>query len=240
MSSPLRVAVADDQALVRAGFVALLDGAPDIDVVGEAGQGEEAVRLIWATKPDVVLMDIRMPVLDGIEATRRITGDEDCSATRVVMLTTFGMDEYVFGALRAGAVGFVLKDTPPDELLRAVRVAARGEALLSPTVTRRLVEVFAAAPAPAETRRRLPPLTDRETDVLALVAQGLSNTDIAQRLHIGTATVKTYVSRLLTKLDVTGRVHLVILAYESGLAARSERDSAHGVRGPNEWANQVE
>jgi DNA-binding NarL/FixJ family response regulator len=221
MSSPLRVVVADDQELVRAGFVALLAGAPDIDVVGEAGQGEEAVRLTRATRPDVVLMDIRMPVLDGIEATRRITADPGCSATRIVMLTTFGMDEYVFGALRAGAVGFLLKDTPPEELLRAVRVAAHGEALLSPSVTRRLVEVFAAAPASAGTQRQLPPLTDRETDVLTLVAQGLSNADIAQHLHIGTATVKTYVSRLLTKLDVTGRVHLVILAYESGIASRA-------------------
>jgi DNA-binding NarL/FixJ family response regulator len=214
----LRVAVVDDQDLVRAGFAALLSGEPGITVVGEAGQGEEAVRLVRATIPDVVLMDVRMPVLDGIEATRRITTDPACASVRVVMLTTFGLDEYVFGALRAGATGFLLKDTPPAELLRAVRVAASGDALLSPAVTRRLVEVFATTP-PRTTR---PPveLTDREADVLALVAQGLSNVDIAARLHVGQATVKTYISRLLTKLGVTTRVHLVIYAYQSGFIDR--------------------
>ena len=218
MSDALRVVVVDDQDLVRAGFAALLSGAPDIEVVGEARQGEEAVRLARDTKPDVVLMDVRMPVLDGIEATRRITIDTACAGIRVVMLTTFGLDEYVFGALRAGAVGFLLKDTPPEDLLRAVRVAVAGEALLSPSITRRLVEVFAATPTIRAVGNRLPvDLTDRETDVLALVAQGLSNADIAERLHIGPATVKTYVSRLLTKLDVTARVHLVIYAYETGL-----------------------
>ena len=214
----LRVAVVDDQDLVRAGFAALLSGEPGITVVGEAGQGEEAVRLVRATLPDVVLMDIRMPVLDGIEATRRITTDPACASVRVVMLTTFGLDEYVFGALRAGATGFLLKDTPPDELLRAVRVAANGDALLSPAVTRRLVEVFATT----QPRTARPPtdLTDREADVLALVAQGLSNVDIATRLHVGHATVKTYISRLLTKLGVTTRVHLVIYAYQTGFIDR--------------------
>lgn len=166
----LRVVVVDDQDLVRAGFVALLSAAPDITVVGEAGQGEEAVRLARATRPDVVLMDVRMPVLDGIEATRRITADRACAGTRVVMLTTFGLDEYVFGALRAGAAGFLLKDTPAEELIRAVRVTATGDALLSPSITRRLVEVFASTPTPATAARALPELTERETDVLTLSA----------------------------------------------------------------------
>jgi len=212
----IRVVVVDDQDLVRAGFVSLLGDAPGLEVVGEAGQGEEAVRLVRATRPDVVLMDVRMPVLDGIEATRRITADPATAGTKVVMLTTFGLDEYVFGALRAGAVGFLLKDTPPEELLRAVTVAAAGDALLSPSVTRRLVEVFATTPPP-RTGPAPAALTEREADVLALVARGLSNVDIAQRLHVGPATVKTYVSRLLAKLDVNSRVHLVIYAYEAGL-----------------------
>ena len=212
----IRVVVVDDQDLVRAGFVSLLGDAPGLEVVGEAGQGEEAVRLVRATRPDVVLMDVRMPVLDGIEATRRITADPATAGTRVVMLTTFGLDEYVFGALRAGAVGFLLKDTPPEELLRAVTVAAAGDALLSPSVTRRLVEVFATTPPP-RTGPAPAALTEREADVLALVARGLSNVDIAQRLHVGPATVKTYISRLLAKLDVNSRVHLVIYAYEAGL-----------------------
>ncbi|MEU8364218.1 response regulator transcription factor [Nonomuraea sp. NPDC048882] len=218
MNEPVRVVVVDDQELVLAGFAALLSGAPDMTVVGQARQGEEALRLVRATRPDVVLMDVRMPVLDGIEATRRIRADPGLSDTRVIILTTFGLDEYVFAALRAGAVGFLLKDTPPEELLRSVRVVMAGESLLSPSITRRLVEVFATAPAPAPART-MPELTDRETDVLALVAQGLSNADIAARLQIGPATVKTYVSRLLTKLGGTARVHLVIAAYESGLAS---------------------
>ncbi|NRQ35397.1 response regulator transcription factor [Nonomuraea sp. NN258] len=216
MTTPLRVVVVDDQELVRAGFVALLSATADLEVVGEAGQGEEAVRLVRATRPDVVLMDVRMPVLDGIEATRRITSDPACARTTVVVLTTFGLDEYVFGALRAGAVGFLLKDTPPAELLRAVRVAADGDAMLSPSIARRLIETFAVTP-PAPALAHLPELTEREAGVLRLVAQGLSNADIAQRLHIGAATVKTYISRLLTKLDAETRVHLVIRAYESGL-----------------------
>lgn len=214
----LRVAVVDDQELVRAGFVSLLAATPDLEVVGQAGQGEEAVRLVRSTHPDVVLMDVRMPVLNGIEATRQITTDPACTATKVVVLTTFGMDEYVFGALRAGAVGFLLKDTPPAELLRAVRAAADGDALLSPPITRRLIEVFATTtPTTTTPTKHTPELTDRETDVLTLVAQGMSNTDIAQHLRIGPATVKTYISRLLTKLDATTRVHLVIHAYETGL-----------------------
>jgi DNA-binding NarL/FixJ family response regulator len=223
MIEPISVVVVDDQDLVRAGFVALLSADPRMRVVGQAGQGEEAVRLIRATRPDIVLMDVRMPVLDGIEATRRITVDPACAATRVVILTTFGLDEYVFGALRAGAVGFLLKDTPPEELLRAVRVAAAGEALLSPSVTRRLVEVFATLPDPTRIGSGTPPieLTDRENDVLRLVTAGLSNVEIADRLGIGPATVKTYVSRLLAKVGVAERIHLVIYAYESGLVTPS-------------------
>jgi DNA-binding NarL/FixJ family response regulator len=226
--------VVDDQDLVRAGFVALLSGAPGIVVAGDARQGEEGVRLARATHPDVVLMDVRMPVLDGIEATRRITTDPACAGTSVVMLTTFGLDEYVFGALRAGAVGFLLKDIPPEELLRAVRVAAAGESPLSPSITRKLVEVFATtAPAPPTTGPTPgPELTDRETDVLLLVAQGLSNADICTRLRIGPATVKTYISRLLTKLDATTRVHLVIYAYESHLIPRPGTDAAQHTATP--------
>src|SRR5690606_4305972 len=160
MTAPLRIVVVDNQELVRAGFVALLSATPDLEVAGEAGQGEEAVRLVRATRPDVVLMDVRMPVLDGVEATRRIRADPACAGTNIVVLTTFGLDEYVFGALRAGAVGFLLKDTPPAELLRAVRVAAEGDAMLSPSVARRLIETFAAAP-PAPSFSRLPELTER-------------------------------------------------------------------------------
>ena len=212
----IRVAVVDDQELVRAGFVALLTASEGIEVVGQAGQGEEGVRLARATRPDVVMMDVRMPVLDGIEATRQITADPALAQTRVVVLTTFGLDEYVFGALRAGATGFLLKDTPPEQLLQAIRVAADGEALLSPSITRRLIEAFAQAPV--QVRRTGLDLTDREADVLGLVARGLSNAQIAGELRIGPATVKTYVSRLLTKLDVSTRVHLVIRAYEAGLA----------------------
>jgi DNA-binding NarL/FixJ family response regulator len=212
----IRVAVVDDQELVRAGFVALLAASEGIEVVGEAGQGEEGVRLARATRPDVVMMDVRMPVLNGIEATRQITSDPACAGTRVVVLTTFGLDEYVFGALRAGATGFLLKDTPPAQLLHAIRVAADGEALLSPSITRRLIEAFAQAPVARE-RTELD-LTDREADVLRLLARGLSNADIARQLQVGPATVKTYVSRLLAKLNVNTRVHLVIRAYESGLA----------------------
>jgi DNA-binding NarL/FixJ family response regulator len=212
----IRVAVVDDQELVRAGFVALLEASEGIEVVGQAGQGEEGVRLARATRPDVVMMDVRMPVLDGIEATRQITAAPECAQTRVVVLTTFGLDEYVFGALRAGATGFLLKDTPPEQLLHAIRVAAEGEALLSPSITRRLIEAFAQTPVAV--RRTGLDLTDREADVLGLVARGLSNAQIAGELQIGPATVKTYVSRLLTKLNVSTRVHLVIQAYETGLA----------------------
>ena len=214
-----KVVVVDDQELVRAGFVALLASNPDLEVVGEAGQGEEAVRLVAEQLPDVVLMDVRMPVLDGIEATKRILADPRSAHVRVIVLTTFAMDEYVFGALRAGAVGFLVKDTPPAELLRAVHVAAAGDALLSPSVTKRLIEAFASTPSPQPTRPT-PDLTAREADILMLVARGLSNAEIADQLHLGVATVKTYVSRLLEKLNLNTRTHLVIHAYESGLLAQ--------------------
>jgi DNA-binding NarL/FixJ family response regulator len=214
-----RVVVVDDQELVRAGFVALLSSHPDLEVVGEAGQGEEAVRLVARELPDVVLMDVRMPVLDGIEATRQILTNPLCTQVKVIVLTTFAIDEYVFGALRNGAVGFLLKDTPPAELIRAVQVAASGDALLSPSITKRLIEEFASTRSAPTSVAALPDLTDRENDILALVARGLSNAEIADNLHLGVATVKTYVSRLLEKMEATTRVHLVIHAYESGLVA---------------------
>ncbi len=211
----IRVIVVDDQDLVRAGFVALINADPDLEAVGEAGDGAEAVRLVRRLVPDVVLMDVRMPGLDGIEATRRIVGDPMCSGVRIVVLTTFALDEYVLEALRAGAAGFLLKDTPPPELLRAVRLAANGESVLSPSVTRALVEAFVAVDPPRNSTP-LVDLTAREADILALLSNGLSNTEIAERLHLGVSTVKTYVSRLLDKLQVTTRTQLVIRAYESG------------------------
>ena len=198
----IRVAIADDQALVRGGFAVLLRSAEDIEVVGEAADGQAALELVSSERPDVVLMDIRMPEMDGVEATRRITSDDRLSSTRVLILTTFDLDEYVFDALRAGASGFLLKDTLPAELLAAVRVVAGGEALLAPSVTRRLVEEFLRHPAAPATRPALAlaQLTPRETEVLAAVARGLSNTEIAATLFMSHATAKTHVSRLLTKL----------------------------------------
>lgn len=229
MDPTITVVVVDDQELVRAGFIALLSASPGCAVIGEAGQGEEAVRVVRRTRPDVVLMDVRMPILDGVEATRRITTDPVTADTKVVILTTFGLDEYVFGALRAGAVGFLLKDTPPADLVRAVRIVAAGDSLLSPTVTRRLIEVFARAPRSAVAMRPLADLTDRERDVLTLIGLGLSNAEIAQQLHIGAATVKTYVGRLLDKLEVAGRVHLVIYAYETNLVGSGPVTSGRGI-----------
>ena len=215
-----RVAVADDQALVRSGFVVLLRSA-GIEVVGEAANGVEAVDLVRLERPDVVLMDIRMPEMDGLEATRRITSDDATASTRVLILTTFDLDEYVFEALRAGASGFLLKDTLPDDLLAAVRVVAEGEALLAPKVTRRLIEQFVQQP---ETTRAAPTpgldsLTDRELEVLQAVARGLSNAEIGEQLFMSHATAKTHVSRLLTKLDARDRAQLVMLAYETGVVA---------------------
>jgi DNA-binding NarL/FixJ family response regulator len=210
----IRVAVVDDQDLVRAGFVLLLRSADDVEVVGEAADGLEAVALCRRTSPDVVLMDVRMPHLDGLSATRTILAEG--AATRVLVLTTFDDDELVLEALRSGASGFLVKDTRPDQLLDAIRVVAAGEALLHPRVTRRLIERFTALPAP----RRTPEdgLTERERDVLLAVAAGLSNQEIAARLHLGYGTVKTHVSHLLTKLDCRDRAQLVVYAYESGHA----------------------
>jgi DNA-binding NarL/FixJ family response regulator len=213
----IRVAVADDQALVRCGFVVLLRSADDLDVVGEASNGREIVDLVQRERPDVVLMDIRMPEMDGLEATREIVNSG--AHSRVLVLTTFDHDEYVYGALRAGASGFLLKDTLPDELLAAVRVIAGGDALIAPSITRRLIEKFAeqTATAAAVAHPGLATLTDREQEVLAAVARGLSNAEIADELFMSHATAKTHVSRLLTKLDARDRAQLVVIAYESGV-----------------------
>ena len=211
-----RVLLVDDQALVRIGFRLILERA-GLEVVGEAGDGLEAVELVRRTDPDVVLMDIRMPRLDGIEATRRVVASQP--HVRVLVLTTFDLDEYVMAAIRAGASGFMLKDVDPDDLVHAVRVVARGEAMLAPELTRRLLDRFTTAPVP----RPLPDeVTERETAVLRLVARGMSNTEVAAELHLSEATVKTYVSRLLTKLDRRDRVQLAVLAYETGLVRAGE------------------
>jgi len=212
------VLIADDQALVRVGLRKILEAEPDTDVVGEAGDGEDAVAETRRLRPDVVLMDIRMPVLDGIEATRRIVRDRP--TTRVLILTTFGLDNYVYDTLRAGASGFMLKDAPPEEIAAAVQIIARGEALLAPAITRAVIEEFArqspAAPAPPPPRA-LEELTPREHEVLDLLARGLSNPEICQRLVISEATAKTHVARILQKLDLRDRVQAVIYAYETGL-----------------------
>ncbi|MDG3010588.1 response regulator transcription factor [Rhodococcus sp. D2-41] len=213
----VRVVIADDQTLVRAGFAALLSAQDDIEVVGEAVDGAEAVALCGRLLPDVALMDIRMPVLDGIEATRRIAADPRTQSVKVVVLTTFELDEYVFEALRAGAIGFLVKHTEPAELVRAVRVAAEGEALLSPGVTRRLIAEFATRTRPGPDRDALAVLTEREREVMGLVAEGLSNEEIAERLVLSPATARTHVSRILLKLGARDRTQLVVLAYESGL-----------------------
>ena len=213
----IRVVLADDQALVRAGFRALLDAQDDIEVVGEAGDGEEAARLARRFHPDVVLMDIRMPGTDGLTATRTIAGDRRLDGVRIVILTTFELDEYVFEAIRAGASGFLVKDTEPVELLRAVRAVAAGDALLSPGVTRRLIGAFATQTRPPPRRPALDALTEREREVMGLVAEGLSNDEIAARLYVSPMTAKTHVSRAMTKLAARDRAQLVVYAYESGL-----------------------
>jgi DNA-binding NarL/FixJ family response regulator len=222
----IRVVVVDDQALVRAGFRMILDGEDDIEVVAEAGDGHEALAVVATARPDVVLMDVRMPTMDGIEATRRIVeasrvpADGACPV-RVVILTTFDVDEYVYEALRAGASGFLLKDTPPEDLAAAVRVVAAGDALLAPSITRRVIEDYARRPSRAATtpaaETGLASLTDREREVLAQLARGLSNHEIAEALHVSETTVKTHVGRILMKLDLRDRVQAVVLAYESGL-----------------------
>jgi DNA-binding NarL/FixJ family response regulator len=215
----IRVVLADDQPLVRAGLRVLITGTPDIEVTGEAGTGAQAVQLARGTRPDVVVMDIRMPGMDGIEATRMITAGD--SPARVVILTTFDDDDYVYGALHAGASGFLVKDMALDDILTAIRVAAAGDALIAPGVTRRLIAQFTARPAPAPPPRQLDGITGREREVLTLIGRGMSNSEIAGHLFISTATVKAHVARLLTKLGARDRVQLVITAYEAGLVSTS-------------------
>ena len=215
----IRTAIADDQPLVRAGLRALFEHAPDITVVAEASEGRAAVEMVRETRPDVVLMDIRMPVLDGIEATRLISADPELVGVAVLILTTFDLDEYVYAALQAGAGGFLLKDAPPERVFDAVRVVAAGDALLAPTATRRLIESFLTRTATfsPDITRLLDALTEREREVLTLVGHGLSNAEIAQRLVVSEATAKTHVSRTLAKLHARDRAQLVVVAYEGGL-----------------------
>ena len=215
----IRVVLVDDQALVRGGFKALLGSDPEIDVVGEASNGAEAVAVAIAQQPDVILMDVRMPEMDGLEATRNILSNVATASIRVLVLTTFDLDEYVYEGLRAGASGFVLKDIDPPELIQAVHVIARGEALLAPSITRRLIAEFASRrrPTTAEVSQRLSELTDREREVLTLIGRGLNNEEIAQELVISPATSKTHVSRIMSKLEARDRAQLVVVAYETGL-----------------------
>jgi DNA-binding NarL/FixJ family response regulator len=219
----IRVLIADDQSLVRTGFRKILESEPDLVVVGEAGDGGDAVEACRLLAPDVVLMDIRMPRLDGLEATRRLAGK-----TRVLILTTFDIDEYVYEALRAGASGFLLKDAPADQLVAAIRVVAAGEALLAPSVTRRLIAEFAHRPPPSARPAAVEALSPRELEVLLFVGRGLSNAEIAAELYVGDATVKTHVSRILQKLGLRDRVQAVVLAYETGLLQPGTTDSGEG------------
>jgi DNA-binding NarL/FixJ family response regulator len=222
----IRVLVADDQTLVRAGFRMMIDAEPDIQVVAEAGDGGEAVRLSRQFAPDVVLMDIRMPEMDGIEATRLLAAPGHAARPRTVILTTYDLDEYVFDALAAGASGFLLKDVPPEDLIRAIRITAAGESLLAPSVTRRLIEHFVRARPAAEAASALARITARETDVLRLVARGMSNAEIAGILFLGESTVKTHVGHILEKLGLRDRLQAVILAYEAGLVRPGQPDLA--------------
>jgi DNA-binding NarL/FixJ family response regulator len=220
----IRVLLADDQALIRAGFRVLIDVAEDLQVVGEAVDGAQAVDLARRERADVVLMDIRMPGVDGLEATRRISADDDLAGVKIIILTTFESDEYVYRAIRAGASGFLVKDTEPGDLIQAVRVVARGDALLSPSVTRRLITDIASRPEqPRPDRRVLAVLTDREREVMGLVAEGLSNDEIAGRLFLSPLTAKTHVSRIMTKLNARDRAQLVVMAYEQGLVVPGSR-----------------
>jgi DNA-binding NarL/FixJ family response regulator len=218
----IRVVLAEDQPMVRAGFRALLDSRSDIEVVGEAATGAEALERVRALQPDVVVMDIRMPEMDGLEATRRITTDPTLSHTRVLVLTTFELDEYVFGALDAGASGFLLKGGELDDLVHAIRVVAGGEALLAPSVTRRLIDTYVTRPPPSSVTEddRLEELTTREREVLGLIATGLTNAEIAEALHLSPLTAKTHVSRILMKLGARDRVQLVVIAYKTGIVGR--------------------
>jgi DNA-binding NarL/FixJ family response regulator len=216
---PIRIVIADDQALVRTGFRLILELEPDLEVVGEASDGHEAVRLVTELTPDLVLMDIRMPVMDGLEATRRVSALSH--PPRVLILTTFDLDEYVYEGMRAGASGFVLKEVPREQLIAGVRMVHAGDALVSPSITRRLVERFTRQPAPGRTQL-LDGLTDREADVLRLLGRGLANAEIGQQLFIGEATVKTHVARVLAKLGLRDRVQAVVLAYECGLIVPGE------------------
>jgi DNA-binding NarL/FixJ family response regulator len=220
----IRVLLADDQSLIRAGFRILVESADDIEVVGEAADGAQAVQLAREQRADVVLMDIRMPNVDGLEATRRIAADDDLAGVRVIILTTFESDEYVYQAIRAGASGFLVKDSEPAELIQAIRVVARGDALLSPSVTRKLITDLASRPDSRRTTgRELDGLTEREREVMTLVAAGLSNDEIAGHLFVSPLTAKTHVSRILTKLDARDRAQLVVLAYECGLVIPGRR-----------------
>jgi DNA-binding NarL/FixJ family response regulator len=214
----ITVVVADDQALVRAGFRVLVNSASDLEVVGEASDGIEAVEMVEATRPDVVLMDVRMPRMGGLEATRQIVKSQGAASSRVLMVTTFDLDQYIFDALRFGASGFVLKDTPPDELLAAIRVIAQGDSLLAPSVTRRLIAEFTSRPAdePPESGR-LDSLTERESEVLTAIGKGYSNAEIAEELSMSLGTAKTHVSRILAKLEARDRTQLVVIAFQSGL-----------------------
>jgi len=225
----VRVLIADDQQLVRTGFAMILSTDSEIEVVAEATNGHEAVRLATSLAPEVVLMDIQMPGLNGIEATRRIVGDARTAATRVLILTTFDLDEYVYDALRAGATGFLLKDIPPEQLLAAVRTAHHGDALLAPSVTRRLIEEFTQARQPAPVAAaQLEQLSPRETEVFGLLARGLTNHEIAAELVVGENTVKTHVARILTKLSLRDRVQAVVLAYEAGIVTPGDADAEPG------------
>lgn len=218
MSNAIRVLLAEDQPIVRAGFRALLDAEPQIDVAGEAATGQAALAQARALRPDVVLMDVRMPEMHGLEATRRITVDPELTGTRVLVLTTFELDEYVFGALRAGASGFLLKGGEPTDLINAIRIVAAGESLLAPSVTRRLIEAYTSTPEPTQTPAGLTELTPRERELLALIVAGLSNLEIATTLQLSPLIAKTHVSRSLTKLGARDRVQLVVMAHQTGLA----------------------
>lgn len=224
----ISVMLADDQRLVRAGLASILEDEDDIEVIAQAADGIAAIDLARQHRPDVTLMDIRMPNMDGLDATRRIVDDKATAACRIIMLTTFDIDDYVYEALRGGASGFLLKDTEPDELVRAVRVVARGDALIAPSITRRLIAEFARRAARPDGHPAIKLLTERESEVLTLVAAGLSNDEVARRLYLSPATAKTHVSHIMTKLQVRDRAQLVILAYESGLVAPGWCDGTHG------------